>query len=530
MHPTEYRILNLFKSESGREIPTSEIVKAAFAETQDSINTNLSSNDPVNKREGKFKKAQLHRNCLYHLNKLVNDNILKVSAIRNRGEKYFVLQVPPDELSLDMNSRKIIISQTTEPVTQTTLYEKKNIVRRFDEHTWINRLNAVLIEGTFFDGINRLYAVIQGIYLNVNDAIAINDFQHLIEQSSMDQLIDILKNIDADAKDKSKIITLIFNLFAIGDSEKHQRFFERFSSLRLTNLRPLFYCSSKNLYKHHSLMKKVIELFSKNKIKINIQNKLKHKPPYLIGRGGIFTFDEEEWKLYLDHFKGKLFGISCAQSSVIVDLNTFFNQYQSQDDFRKFIINLGEALFRANSNQRRNSNIYFGNLDKINGINQKTFYRFSRNYIRFWNYDWQEKQQPYILDLLESSNQLLKKLSNTQETIFRSCGMPIRFRIAFSSAFSKFDLQFLSSRKYSKRNIQGIKDLSSSGFQSYVKTREKVMNIFDGGDRFRIFRNGKIDPEEIIHEFNFLLNTYNIPLFSYDFSEMRGDIKLTRFL
>ena len=68
-------------------------------------------------------------------------------------------------------------------------------------------------------------------------------------------------------------------------------------------------------------------------------------------------------------------------------------------------------------------------------------------------------------------------------------------------------------------------------FKDTLKAKEKICEIFDGGDRLRIFRSGSIEVDEIIKEFGILLNSYNIPLYCYDFGEIRGaNLKLTSFI
>jgi hypothetical protein len=57
-----------------------------------------------------------------------------------------------------------------------------------------------------------------------------------------------------------------------------------------------------------------------------------------------------------------------------------------------------------------------------------------------------------------------------------------------------------------------------------------MFEIFDGGDRLRIFRKSDFAVIDIIHELGILLNAYKLPFFTYDFSGLKGTVKLTNFM
>ena len=60
--------------------------------------------------------------------------------------------------------------------------------------------------------------------------------------------------------------------------------------------------------------------------------------------------------------------------------------------------------------------------------------------------------------------------------------------------------------------------------------KEKIFEVFDGGDRIRFFRNGQINPKDIEREVSIILNTYKLPFFCYDFGGVHGNLKLTSFI
>ena len=168
----------------------------------------------------------------------------------------------------------------------------------------------------------------------------------------------------------------------------------------------------------------------------------------------------------------------------------------------------------------------------MNSPNQADFYKFSRNYIRFWNYDWHKdiQENNNLFELIKSTKELVDNFCHSEETIFMSCGIPIRFRIAFSSAFRNFDSRFMGERDYRKATVKKVEDFYTGEIKAFINARERMFEIFDGGDRLRIFRTNDFASIDIIHEFSILLNAYKIPLFTYDFSGLKGTVKLTNFM
>ncbi|NJL44402.1 MAG: hypothetical protein HC945_03770 [Nitrosarchaeum sp.] len=118
---------------------------------------------------------------------------------------------------------------------------------------------------------------------------------------------------------------------------------------------------------------------------------------------------------------------------------------------------------------------------------------------------------------------------NTQETIFKSCGMPMRFQVAVASAFVKFGAEALSARSYRKSMVRGLGDLMSDEMQSFLRVRSELFDVFRGGDRVRFFRQGEADVRKVLEEWKFLLSTAFVPVFTYDFRGVSGDLRLTSF-
>ena len=159
------------------------------------------------------------------------------------------------------------------------------------------------------------------------------------------------------------------------------------------------------------------------------------------------------------------------------------------------------------------------------------FFELSSSHIRFWNYNITE--QPYeeiFLNLFENIKQKITEFTAAEETIYKSCGMPTKFKIKFSSTFSSFGNKLLSKQVYHKVNVVDMKDLQKDETKKFMTKRKKLFSIFEGGDRLRLYRETPKEVSDIIHEINFITNTYRIPLFCYDFSQKKEkEVKLTNF-
>lgn len=336
--------------------------------------------------------------------------------------------------------------------------------------------------------------------------------------------------LDIDSMDYNKNITITIDFGHVTKREPIIDFIKIFADIKPTNMQTIFEMKNKDLQKYHAIIEQAVISFSKKKIKLNIKNNTSKRAPYIIGRAGIHTLEDEDWEIYKKESRGKVIGLSCVQSTVGVDVNSFFKEFDTHADFRKFILKTAKALLSANTIQRKKSREYFKNIHELNKDHANDFFMFSRNYIRLWNYDWKEEKQEHIISLLKSCQEEIDFFCHQEETIFKSCGIPIRFKIAFSSAFKNFDKGFLSKRTYYKTTIKKIDELYTEEMKRFIQTREKICDIFDGGDRIRFFRSGNFTPQQIIHELSYILNSFELPLFCYDFAERKGNISLKNFI
>lgn len=500
MHRIEERILQLFKENPEREFKTTEIVETIFSK-------NFGSD--------KILKAQLHRKALYHLNKLVDSEILKVSKVIGKGEKCFSLTIQQGEILLK-SKKTIIISNTGAPSTPIGNFEENKVILKYELPTWISKLNSVLINASELK-IKKFFELLKESVISVNDSVGIINLEHLMNKHPED-LIDKLVELSLDYH---RTISISIN---VSELPKLKEFLELYTYSYNNNLLLVFEGSPLELHAQSKVFLYIIDLFKDKKIKLNIKNSDISKSPYIIGKIGPYTINYLDWNVFLEKdFEIPL--ISLSQSSIIVDVNKFFRE-NSVSDFRESLLKVANSLLSGNIIQRKRSDEFFQQFDSFTRNKKNRLFSYSSNYIRFWNYDW-EKDYEFVT-LLNSCIPRVKEFCSNEETIYKSCGMPIRFRISFSSVIKRFD-DNLSHRNYSKVEIKSIKDIESVKTKKFLRTREELFESFDGGDRVRFFRTGDFENKDVLQEVILIMNSYRIPYFCFDFTRMRGNTKLTHY-
>lgn len=546
MHAIEQKILQCFARQPGRDISTSELVKFVFSEEYFELKNYIHNeeNDKEVIKIGKRRKARLHRKLLYHINKLYEEKIIKLIRTQGRGEKYFVLSkdLTSDSKKED-DANKILKSFSHFDEDKSTLfgletYEESKIVKRFDPGNWINKINSIIIE-TQNKRMKEIYNLLLDIYPVFNDAVALNDFEDVLDKENLQEVTSYLKKINIDTKDYNKYLNIILDLSKIKDSVKVSDFIGAYAELNPDKIFIIFKTNSKNLKNNTRFMKHIIKLFSENKIRINIFNTDMKKAPLFIGRAGTYTINDSEWELYKKFTKGKTLGLCASETTLYVDVYRFFKEKRTYSEFRDFLIKSAKALLLATTAQRKKSDLLFKPLKEYNEGNQNKFFQSSYNYIRLWNYDTNVSSDKKNDDedsfsdfesLLKVCSEEITEFCKTEETIFKSCGIPITFKVVLSSAFRRFDKDFLSPRKYNKVTIKGMNDFHSTELIEYLKKREALCSIFKGGDRVRFFRSINFTPDETLQEFNYLMNNYRFPLITYDFNTRKGEVTLDNFI
>lgn len=523
----ETQIVSLFKDSPSREMSTEDIVHALFPEECDTIREDL--DNPVASKErvdeAKRSKAKLHRRVLYYLNKLLDDDILSISREGTRGHKHFILALQPGEELTYGKKKRIVISKPSFSTTHIEGYEQKGIIIKYDPETWVSRLNAVLIESRRFNNLDVLYRSVARCFANVNDVIAFNDFEWIVQSDQASGLAGFLKEMDDDCEDSGRSVCLIIDVTNLEERylERVFGFLEAYRDLRPRHIRIVFDLSHKELRTFERFFTQVAELFAGERLKLYIKNDLLHTAPYVVGRAGPYTFSEKEWREYLATEYGKAKGIALGQTSLAIDMKRLFSTYSTTEDFRSVIINALHALYSANALQRKRAEDYFRESILLNKPHPDAFFHISRNYLRFWNHTWSHPSFPTetLPELMEDIKKDIKEFCHSQRIIYQACGMPTRFDVVFSRAFRNFRPSMLKEDHTSKLAIRGVEDFHKEETKTHLQRQERMAQLLEGGERLRIYRSGKADGDAVLRELNFLLTTYRIPFLCFDFSDMR---------
>lgn len=527
MHFIEKKIIELFQQKNQNELSTTEIVKIIFKESYDAISKELEfCTDKEKIRDAKNKIAQLHRRALYHLGKLVKDKVLIISKIEGKGEKFFNMSNEDQQLAVKGKYKNIIIAPQYD-FSEIEQYHSLGIVQRFKPETGITKINTAIIECNNKD-LKNIYPLIKTAMTIINDGIALKNFQFLTDSYDLDLIKELIDKINKTSSEYDKKISLLIETSKIQKQKMMEQFIELFSKLNPKNLYFIIEISGKEIRKKVELVKRIIECFSRCRIKIYIKNIDIIPAPIVVGKAGIYTFNDFEWEKNEKIIEQEPL-IICGQNSLLIDLERFKEYFKEKHELKTIMSACCKELLMISKLQRKNYQEYFRNLQEHVKLG-KGVISLATNYIRFWNYNWKDENKELIIDILNNCKEVVQEFCYTEETIFKSCGIPLRFKVIFSSGFRKFDKTTLSERKYKKMTIRNIDDFKKKEIVDFINFREKINEIFNNCDRVRFFRSGIIDNDDVLHEITFILNSYKLGFFCFDFTERREIIKLTDYL
>lgn len=530
MHRIELEILKRFRREPHIELRTSDVVREVldneYEQIAGGLHTPLTGEE---RRRAQRTKDRLHRRVLHHLHKLVADEILSVVRVVEKGEKVFRLALDPGEYLIEKGKRRIVISKPANLSVPSEGYEREGVLAKYEAETWVTRLNAIFLEAGAFNSPQRLAHTTRECFSVVNDVLGLNRFEELIERAALDEVLALIERLEGDAGDYEKRVSIVISLPRLGDEAKMLAFIEGFAALAPERVGLIFNITPDALRKHRRLLLQLIPALAERKIKITIKNSKIHPPIYLLGRAGPYTMLRDDWAAYLGSSRGDTLGAAICQSSMALDLARFFATHSGLANLEDCMVNAAKALLRANLLQRQHAQEYYPILHRLHPLRLRRFFDHSGLYLRLWNYDWKSSDREMMLEMLRAASERVEAFSLGQQTIFKSCGMPMRFRILLSSAFFKFGEE-LSARVYHKSTIRRLEDLRTPQMREYIALREALFAIFAGGDRIRIFRAGAIEARSILEEWSHLLTTHDLPLITYDFHGLSGDVKLTSFI
>lgn len=522
MDETQQKIIALFK-ERGDDISTNDILVLIYPESE----SLRDKQDIASKR----KTAQLHRRLLYHINELVNKSILRFSKFGEKGLKFFSLNIMEGEEITELNSRykkKISITKPIMPSMPIENYEHQGIVLKYEPSSWIDKLNSIVIMADKINNIKELERIFDNVVSIVNDCICFNNFQIFLTKLNEKMAVEVLTKLNSECENLQKKMCCIIDLKK-SDSNKLLYVIEKLTESNIKNLVFIYNLDNDEFQEQFGFISEIVKIYIKNRRILYIKNKRIQKAPYFLGTAGVYCISDKEWQARaLDN----CLSIACGQSSLIVDVEKFYSIYGLDTiKFSELMLNISKSFLSANSIQRRKSQEYFRNIINLDKKNEKEFLEFSRNYIRFWNFGLLQPgiDPKLVLNMVSEARKKVDQFSIAEETIYKSCGMPTRFKIALSCSFKEAS-ENLSVAKYTKTEIMNLDDLYKPKIKKEIVEKESVTQMFDGGNDVTFHRTGIFEAEDILREISIIMNAYKLPLFSYRFGGMKGDMKITSYL
>ena len=524
MHEIAQKIISLFKS-SELTLPTSKILEGIEIGYNELKANAVEKNDLESKR----KIAISHRRILHHLNKLVETDILNLEKYGKKGEKFFSLNIKDNEEIVEISpkyKKRVIISRPLNPLIPIEGYEQKEIVLKYEPATWIDRLNSIVVFSEKIENMEIFYkTLIENLFPIVNDTVHLENFERIINKEGVANILD---KINDECVDYGKILSVGINLSDLKNYDNFREVLQLIAERKVENINFIFEVIEEDLEKES--IKEIIDCFSRIKKHLYLKNKKMHNAPYFVGRAGPYCILNRDWQ-FAEEIRKNSFCLSCSQSSVIVDVNKFFKEEGlNSDKFSRLIFNITKSTLFANSIQRRKADEYFKGIAILNKKYEPEFLSFSRNYITLWNFGLNEPgiDNELVLNMINEAKKKADRFAVAEETIYKSCGMTTRFRMAFAPAFEK--AANLSIGKYSRLSINNINDLNSKEIKKLIKSKESLSSIFNGGDECTFHYTGEFDSEKILAQIKSIVSEYNLPLFNYSFEGAKGDTKLAQFI
>ncbi|MBR9693381.1 hypothetical protein GOV07_05680 [Candidatus Woesearchaeota archaeon] len=529
MHPLDASILEAFRRDPSRAFSTSELVRDVFPKKYGQLNQQIHSQDRKTIRQGYATKAKLHRKLLYHVNKLVEQQLLKVSGLRGKGEKLFVLAMEEGEIVIKDKAHRIVISKPGAMATPVDGDVKEGLIRKFQPNSWLNKQNAIMLDARAYTSFEELQHRLQQVFPGVNDTIAIYSFERLLDDN-INEAKRFLENLCLDAHDYNSAVSILISIRVLKHDELLLQLLKEVLPRMPRQVSFIFSVTPRLLTRKESFFRNLLQLFAEEKRKLNLKNSALVPAPIFFGRAGTYSFTSEDWNYYKSKVRGKAPGCVVGQLSMVVDIKQFFSEGGTITGFRELATRAANAFFEVEEQRRKHFAEYFGFLNLSNLDASKQFFKVGRSYLRFWNYEWDVEDESPIFDLLGSVKEEVDKFCTMQETIFKSCGLPIRFKVGLSTSFAKFDQELFSERRYQKTAISTTKELQTKKMKDYLQIREQLFRVFEGADRLRFFIARGVSTDETMSISRYLLSAYDLPCFTLDFRGKAGELKLTTFM
>ncbi|MBI4017449.1 MAG: hypothetical protein HY366_00720 [Candidatus Aenigmarchaeota archaeon] len=512
-------VLLAFKDRA-EEVSTSDIAAIVYHEEFGMLGKILGSvhSPPPEIRKAKSAKAVLHRRVLYHLNRLMEHGLVRLTRTDSNGEKYYTLGLNGNEELVfeDYRKRTLVLTKPRVPSLPTEAYEEKHVLVKFSGETWLETANALLLD---MQDLPSMFRAIGPLYSEINDVIGISNFA--MHANSAHDAAEFLKRTGSDAKDFGKRINLLVDVAEL-DKDGKQRILQMLKHCAASEQPVSFVLemSSKDVQTNFNFLQQAFASYEGRKL--YFKNKDITSVPYLTGKAGPYTFDATEMK----RTEGSPV-LLASQMTLMVDVKKFCETFSfSFEAFDDLIQRTLKSLFYGNAMQRRHAGVRFKNTMALGGTLSP--FVMARDYIRFWNYDF--LRLTYDAKMMENVFRLIRKRAKefctAQESIYASCGMPARFRSVFSMAHASLSSDyFTTALDRSRLEVSALKDFYDQGFRENMRSKELLTDMFDGGFQLTVHKKGPYNTEDAVREVNMMLNTYKIPFFAYAADAPKGTLK-----
>jgi hypothetical protein len=531
MHATAQVVLEAFKTHPNKEFLTSELLERVYSDEYLLVKTLLEQD---RKREATRAKAKLHRKLLHHLKTLEDIELITVAGIGAKGEKRYRLGLwEGEELVVKGAKKRMIIRKPVEPSSpiETELGTKE--IWRFCTEAFLTKLDSVLLNSSHFRSLRALKLAIFNTFDNVNDVIGLNDFERIAAESPLAELESFVLEIGQFAKDHDLSVCFILDYTNLTNCEHVLFFIGKVLDENTKNLSIVHDVKPSELKRHSEFFNSVLSLASKTNAELIIKNQELWSAPYIIGKAGAYTFDEQEWELQKTQLDPQSLGFACGHSTIMVDMNRVHQLQKTPAQFRALMLKISKGFLSSTYVQRKHANEYFRNVIKLAGSHSQAFFMFSKNYVRFWNFlgDSESSEDNKSLSLIASCIDQVNNFCSHEETIYKACGIPTRLRIAFSFLSSRVAKTGFSPHNFHPPVLAGVKQLYESELADYLRLHEYIFRVFSGGNKVKLVKPGDLSPEELSREINTMLSLYALPLVSIVFEQgMRPHEKLTDYI
>jgi hypothetical protein len=353
----------------------------------------------------------------------------------------------------------------------------------------------------------------------------VRNTEALLQLSDSATVARALLRLDERCSDYGKKLCLAFDLNS--NPAAASLVTEMLQAVRNTSI--VLELDPKDFSQHAQEIRKIASVQLEKKSDLMIHNKAIWPAPYIVGRAGPYTLHPAEWQCY--EKTHPLPAIVCGQSTMMFDVEQLMKENR-EADLPAFITKAADALLLTNSMMRSHSSELFEPLIRLNPEHAADFFMLSRNVIRLWNYGWKAPAQDsdVVLQKLAGCKNVLDRFCPAEETIYKSCGMPMRFRVALSCCFETFVKDTFTPASFKKFTFRNMQQLYESGEHKILAAKETLFSVFDGGDIISFYREGNPSVEDALRELCFIISSYRFPLFRYSFATTRStDLKLTDF-